>query len=173
VLCAASPRGANPVNKGPSAGPSGLQDRLPWLEFGFRFELLLKTKDQLGSFRNLILGSSRGTLPAAPSCIRVSGIGVGNPLRATRIVIFRFQKIEGKGSATRGSRADEGVRPTVRCKRSMAATEMRLTDCVVAFVFSEHRAVRDMSLAEACQDKLTPAYVRAQSGIMAQNHSTH
>src|ERR1022692_1959805 len=68
--------------------------------------------------------------------------------------------------------ADEGVRPTVRCKRSMAATEMRLTDCVVAFVFSEHRAVRDMSLAEACQDKLTAAYVRAQSGIMAQTHST-
>ena len=54
----------------------------------------------------------------------------------------------------------------------MAATEMRLTDCVVAFVFSEHRAVRDMSLAEACQDKLTAAYVRAQSGIMAQTHST-
>src|ERR1022692_2545066 len=92
VLCAASPRGANPVNKGPSAGPSGLQDRIPWLEFGFRFELLLKTKDRLGSFRNLILGSSRGTLPAAPSYIRVSGIGVGNPLRATRIVIFRFQR---------------------------------------------------------------------------------
>jgi hypothetical protein len=51
------------------------------LEFGLRFELLLKTKTELGSFRILDLGSSLG----GPSGRPVSGRarhGCSNPMKA-------------------------------------------------------------------------------------------
>ena len=64
---------------------------------------------ELGSFRNLVLGSSsRG--PSA---------GVSGPRPAGKI--FGFQR-PGRSST--------------RCKRSMGAAGIRLTDCNWAFVFS-------------------------------------
>ena len=94
--------------------------RLRQVEIGFRFELLLKTKDRIGF--------------VSQSCFWVRP---GGPSGRARIGCSDF-KDRGSGCVERRS---------TRCKRSTAATGIRLTDCPLGFVFSVDEGGRDASPA--------------------------
>ena len=90
------------------------------VELAMVFEVLLKTKGQLGSLRNLLWFAQGCPLPGA------RGIGI------------RISSIEGRGTRLRTHVAAE--RRSIRCKHSTSATAVWLTDCDWSFVFIEDRA---------------------------------
>jgi hypothetical protein len=115
------------------AARAGLRAISARLEFGFRFGLLLKTKDRTGFVSSFYFG-----------------FVAWNPLGRSRIGYYDF-KDRGVGEPVAAIFADLRKALLTRCEDSTAATEMGLTDWRWEFVFSRSgkpRYVIDGSLSE-------------------------